>query len=263
MERTYWHKQTTDTPLFPDVLWSRPETKRTAGKLLIIGGNLHSFASVGNAYVEALSAGAGQIRLVMPDALKKTVSKLIPDADFLPSTPSGSFARLALAGLIDQAGWADGVLIAGDLGNNSETAILLEKFTDKYSGQLTLAKDAASHFADIPEILMDRQKTTMIVDITQLQHLAGQVKFSQPFTSNMDLIRMVDALHDFSQPFAPNIITQHLSNYVVAVDGEVSTTNVGTEKISWRIPTAAHAAVWWLQNPTNPFEALTTSIIDS
>ena len=42
--RTYWHKQGTK-PLYPDVIWSKPENKQAAGKLLIIGGHAYGFSA--------------------------------------------------------------------------------------------------------------------------------------------------------------------------------------------------------------------------
>src|SRR5690606_2345051 len=57
----YWRRQTPGEPLFPDVLWSRPEQKTTAGKLLVIGGNLHAFAAPAEAYNEAEKAGVGTV----------------------------------------------------------------------------------------------------------------------------------------------------------------------------------------------------------
>ena len=43
---TYWHKQTADAPLYPDMEWSMPELRDQAGKLGIIGGNKLGFAGV-------------------------------------------------------------------------------------------------------------------------------------------------------------------------------------------------------------------------
>jgi len=259
MENTYWHKQTADKPLFPDLIWSRPETRQSAGKLLIIGGNIHSFAAVGNAYGEATKAGVGIARVILPDALQKTVSKLLPEAEFAPSTPSGSFGQAALAQLLEQARWANGVLLAGDLGRNSETAIVLEKFVDKYSGQLTITKDAVDYFTHAPQSILNRQDTTTVLSIAQLQQLAVSAKFDKAFTFNMDLLRLVDTLHEFSQKFALNIVIKHPDTVFVAVKGQVSTTKSSQSEEAWRLPTAAGTAVWWLQNPTKPFEALTTA----
>jgi hypothetical protein len=86
------------------------------------------------------------VRVLLPSATKKLVSQVFPEAEFAPSTPSGSFAREALGQLLDSADWADGVLLAGDFGRNSETAILLESFAQKYKGQLTVAQDGIDYF---------------------------------------------------------------------------------------------------------------------
>jgi len=66
MENTYWHKQTAEKPLFPDMLWSKPENKSHAGKLLIIGGNLHGFAAAAEAYNQATKAGIAMYQNAKP-----------------------------------------------------------------------------------------------------------------------------------------------------------------------------------------------------
>lgn len=261
MDHTYWHKQTIDKPLFPDLIWNRPENRQFAGKLLVIGGNLHGFTVPATAYNEALKAGIGVARVILPDALQKTVGKLVPEAEFVPSTPSGSFAREALGEILPAAHWADGVLLAGDFGRNSETAILLESFIEKYPGQLTLTKDAADYFAKSPQLLIHRPGTTLVISIAQFQQFATHSPFGTPITYTMDMLQFIGALHNFTTEFQANIIVRHLDNTFVAVNGQVSTTKVTTEEKIWRAKTAAHAATWWLQNPSKPFEALTTSLV--
>jgi NAD(P)H-hydrate repair Nnr-like enzyme with NAD(P)H-hydrate dehydratase domain len=135
-QQSYWQRQVKDKPLYPNILWSRPENRLTAGKLLIVGGNLHGFAAVGQAYQAALKTGVGTARVLLPDSLQKTVGKMIDNCQFTASTPNGSFASQALAEMLDGATWADAVLLAGDFGRSSETAILLERFLSKYSGFL-------------------------------------------------------------------------------------------------------------------------------
>lgn len=261
MEHTnWWHKQNFDKPLFPDMLWSRPENKNFAGKLLIIGGNLHGFNASAEAYGEALKAGIGVARVTLPSALSKTVSKIFPEAEFAPSTPSGSFAQQALGEIMTAAEWADGVLLAGDFGRNSETAILLEKFMKEYTGQLTFTKDAADYFAKSPQELLQRQNTTLVISLSQLQQIAMNARFTTPITFSMGLVQLVDTLHEFTSQHAVNIVTQHVDNFLVATNGQVSTTKLASQKV-WRVHTAAHASTWWLQNPSKPFEALTTSLV--
>lgn len=262
MDRTFWHKQTPDKPLYPDLLWSRPENKRQAGKLLVVGGNLHGFAAPATAYNEALKAGIGTARVLLPDSLQKTVGRVLEAGEYAPSTPSGSFARAALGELTAMAGWADGVLLAGDFGHNSETAILLEQFINKYTGQLTLTKDAVDYFAKTPDGLLGRAETTLVLSFSQLQQLAASAKFTTPFTFDMDFLRLIDALRNFTLQHPTAIITKHLQNIFVAAGGQVSSTKLEKDIEIWRVNAAARAAVWWLQNPAETFEALTTSLVE-
>lgn len=261
MDSTYWHKQTADQPLFADMLWSRPENRAFAGKLLIVGGNAHGFAAPAEAYAESQKAGIGVARVMLPDSLQKTVGKVFEAGEFAPSTPSGSFSQKALAELLADSNWADGVLLAGDLGRNSETAILLEKFTAKYPGQLTITKDAADYFATSPQLILNRPETALVISLAQLQKLGVSAHFPTAFTFNMDLLRFVEALHEFTTQFSCNIIVKHLDNIFVAANGEVSNTKLAIDQSIWRTKTAARAATWWLQNPSKTFAALTTALV--
>jgi len=255
---TFWHKQAAEEPLYPDMLWSKPENKRHAGKLLIIGGNLHGFSAAAEAYSQACKAGIGVAKVLLPDALKKTVGRILENGEYAPSTPSGSFSQQSLAEWLDQAAWADGVLIAGDLGHNSETSVVLEKFLDQYDGQVTLAKDAIDYVVSSPSICSERSYTTLVLSFAQLQKLITALKYPRHIESTMGLANLVELLNDFSQTHKFHIVTNHLSNLIVAVDGQVSTTK--TSDNNWQTLTSAHTAVWWLQNSDKPFEAITSSV---
>lgn len=263
MEQHLWLKQTADKPLFPDLLWSRPENRALAGKLLIIGGNSFGFAAPAEAYSEAVKAGVGIAHVLLPDATKRLVGQVLETGDYAPSTPSGSFSQNALGELLPHAAWADGVLLAGDFGRNSETAVLLEKFISSYHGQLTITKDAVDYFTSAPQALLARPETTLVVSFAQLQKLAMNARFPHVFTFSMDLIRLVEALHELTLAYPVNLIVKHLANIIVASRGQVSTTKLQSEKEIWRVATAAHTAVWWLQNPNKPFEALTTAVYET
>lgn len=258
MDIIFWHKQT-DQPLYGDLIWSRPENRQHAGKLLIIGGNLHGFAAAANAYQEANKAGIGVAKVLIPDALKPTVGKILENAEFAPSTPSGSFNKQALASWLDWTAWSDAVLLAGDLGRNSETAVAIENFTTKTSKPLVITKDAVDYFYADPAKLLMRPKTTLVLSLAQLQKLAKQAKYPEPVQFSMGIAQLVEWLHQFSQTYQTNLITYHNENIFVDVNGQVSTTQVGDQE-TWRVLTASHAAVWWLQNPNKTFEALTTAV---
>lgn len=263
MADTYWFKQSAEKPLFPDLLWSRPERKSAAGKLLIVGGNLHGFVAPAEAFRAAETAGIGTGRMLLPDSLRQFVGKAFAAGELAPSTPSGSFSQKALGELIEQANWADGVLFPGDLGRNSETAILIEKFLEKYVGQVTLTKDAADYVLGLPTLQLNRGNTLLVITMSQLQKLGIKVGLKIPITFGMDLLKLLEALHELTGASPIMIIVKHSENLICAVNGQVSTTSSLGDTDTWRVQTAASASVWWLQNPAKAFEALTTSMYES
>ncbi len=263
MTPEYWLKQSTETPLFDDILWSRPENKTNAGKLLLVGGNSHGFASVAEAYIVAQQSGAGVVRALLPDSLRKTVGAVLEATIFAPSTPSGSFASSSLDELLLESAWADGVLIAGDLGRNSETSMLLESFVQKYSGLLTLTKDAVDYFNHTPEMILKRPNTSLVLSLAQLQKLGTNVKFETPFLLSMGMLLLVQALHEFTLRYQVTIITKELDQIVVASNGNVSSTKLTKDLDIWRVQVASLASVFWIQNPSKTFEAMTTAIFST
>jgi hypothetical protein len=258
MENTNWLIQKTNQPLFSDLLWSRPENRLHAGKLLIVGGNKHLVAAPGVAYSAALKAGVGTVRVLLPDATKRMIGKVFPEAEFAPSTPSGSFARETLAQMLELAQWADGVLLAGDFGRNSETAILLDSFAEKYTGQLVVAQDAVDYFLHSKSLFFSRENILPVISFGKLQKLAQNNRPQPPIKYEMHMHQLVDVL----QGWKINLITNHAGQFVVsAKEGKVSTTKM-PEDSNWQIELGAYAAVWWLQQPQKPFEAFTTAVFD-
>jgi hypothetical protein len=260
MESTNWLKQPKDKALFADLLWSKPENRLHAGKLLIIGGNSHAVRAPGMAYSAAQKAGAGAVRVLLPDATKKTIGKVFPEAEFAPSTPSGSFGREALNQLLENAGWADGVLLAGDFGRNSETAILLDSFASKYKGQLTVAQDGLDYFLNQKSLFFSRENTLVVINFGKLQKLAQNNRPQPPIKFSMNLHQLVEVLNKWTTETSISLITNHADQFVVAAEGKVSTTPMPVES-NWQIELTASAAVWLMQQP-KPFEVLTTSVFD-
>ena len=250
MADTFWQKQSAAKPLFPDLMWSRPENKQARGKLLVIGGNLHAFTAVSQAYGDAEKAGVGTVRALLPNSLQRSLARVFPEADFAASTPNGSFSRQALSELLDAAAWADGVLLAGDFGKNSETAVLLENFIQKYSGPLTLSGDSFDFFMNCPELLLQRRRTVLAGSFGQLQKLAASS--SVVIKHDMNLSNLVERLHDWSQVVQTAVCLEHDGQAIVAVSGQVSTTPIKNSRTL-----TAYMTVWQLQHPGKLFEALT------
>jgi ADP-dependent NAD(P)H-hydrate dehydratase / NAD(P)H-hydrate epimerase len=249
-----WLKQTPDKPLFPDVLWSRPENRRHAGKLLIIGGHMQSFNAVSEAYSAALKAGIGTVRVVVPDSLHKMLVKLFPEAEYAASTPIGSFSRQALGELLEASRWADSVLLAGDFGRNSETAVLLDGFIDKYKGLLAMAGDSVDYFLKHPAKLTSRPQTLILAEPDQLQKLAGPYLIKQ----SADLVPFLQQLSEWVSQTDLSVITVHSNHAITGYKGQVSTSPVNITETGPKL--AAYATVWLLQQPERVFEALTSAI---
>jgi hypothetical protein len=262
MNPEFWHRQLPGQPLFPHLEWSRPENRQLAGKLLIVGGNLHGFVAPAEAYSESLKAGIGMSRVLLPSAIQKVVGPSIENGEFAASTPSGSFSQRALVDLLDWCKWSDGVLFAGDLGRNSETAIMVEKFLQKCEQPAIMTKDAVDYIVSLPHPALERPNTTLVASFSQLQRLGIAAQYERPLTFSMDLLHVIDWLHAFTERFAPHIIVKHLDHIFVAVDGEVSTTKLSTNLLIWRLKAATHASVWWIQNPGKPFEALSMGVYE-
>jgi NAD(P)H-hydrate repair Nnr-like enzyme with NAD(P)H-hydrate dehydratase domain len=260
MENTNWFRQA-NKPLFEDLLWSRPENKRYAGKLLIVGGNLHSLAVPAAAFAAAEKAGIGTARVVLPGAAQKVLGRGFLEAEFAPNTPSGSFSREALAVILENAHWADGVLLAGDFGRNSETAILLESLLDKYTGPLVAAGDAVDYFLGGKSRLLERPNTVSLINLGKLQKLVKNNTPQDVIKHDMNLIDLVNILQKWTDGQNLGVVTRHQASLVAAYGGKVSTTT-SEDELAWQIELAAYVATWLIQQPAKPFEAITTAIAD-
>jgi len=261
MEHTYWQKQTTSKPLFPDIEWSKPEQRSRAGKLGIIGGNKLGFVSVAESYSAALNVGVGEVRVLLPDVLRKTIPTSITDAVFGATNPSGSLSRDASTDMKVLGQWADAVLMIGDAGRNSETAILYEDFLREYEGQLTLTRDAVDLIKNSSQAIVERPNTLLVVSFAQLQKLFQSVYYPKILTFSMQLTALVEALHKFTITYPSCIMVLHKDYLLVAKDGQITTTEWENPMAIWRGQVATKAAAYWLWNPGMPLQAATASLM--
>lgn len=261
MNYDYWLKQEIGTPLFPDVIWAKPEQKSHAGKLAIIGGNKLGFVSVADNYQVALNAGVGKVKILLPDALKKSLPPHFTDVVFAPTNPSGSLSKEALDEVIALANWADGVLLVGDSGGNAETALVYDDLARRFTGQLTVTRDAIDLFKNSPEALVDREQTTLVASFSQLQTFFKNLYYPKILTHSMNLANFVEAVHKFTITYPVAIVTLHQDNLVIAHEGRVVTQTWSNPMAIWRGEVATKVATWWLWNQTKPLEAAASGII--
>lgn len=260
MKPEYWQKQVAGSPLFPNVLWERPERRDLAGSLLIVGGSSHGVFAPAEAYQAAVEAGIGSARVLVPESLRK-VTKHIPNVIYGKANEIGSFSHEAKDELIYSALNCDGVLLAGDLGRNSETSILITELLRDYGGYLTVTKDAVDLIYADTKRLLSRENTLLVVSFSQLQRLAKEVGESSAFTFDLDLLPLIERLHEFSLKYKVFLMTKHRAQLFCCVSGKVVSTDTGTDTDIWRVETAARAATYLLHHPNHPLEAITSSVL--
>jgi ADP-dependent NAD(P)H-hydrate dehydratase / NAD(P)H-hydrate epimerase len=232
-----------------------------AGRLAVVGGNLHGFASVAQSYQLAGSLGAGYVRAVVPDALKRTIPATILDIAYAASTPSGGFAHDDTT-LQAAVAWADVSLLVGDSGRSSETAVAFEQLL-RSGGRLVFTRDAADLVRNASMDVVTRPDTGLVLSFAQLQKLLQAVYYPRMLSFSMQLLNLVETLHKFTITYPCWIATYHQDQIVIAHEGQVVTMPFSQPMMIWRGDVATRMACYWLWNLGKPLEAAATSLCAS
>lgn len=261
MDFSYWRKQKAEQPLYPDIEWNKPERRNQAGKLGIIGGNKSGFAGVAEAYSTARGTGAGEVRVLLPDSLRRAIPATMTDTIFAPSTPAGSLSKNALTDMNALGQWATGILLAGDASKSSETAIAYEKFIHSYEGPLTITRDAIDLVLNASQTLVERPSTLLVASFAQTQKVFRGVYYPKMLAFSMQLAQLVEALHKFTISYPTTLVVLHQDTLVIASGGQVVSQAWSNPMAIWRGQTATRAASYWLWNPGHPLESVAASLI--
>lgn len=257
----YWRRQTQDKPLFPDIEWNKPQQKALSGRLGVIGGNKLGFAGVAEAYSTALDSGVGETRVLLPDSLRTTIPAAIADALFAPSTKTGSFSKSAIVEMKAIGEWADGILLAGDNSQNSETAIVFEDFIRSYQGALTITRDTVDLIKNASQTIVERPDTLLVASFAQMQKVFRSVYYPKILVFSMQLTQLVEALHKFTITYPLTIVTYHQETIIIASSGNIITNPWQNPMAIWKGQVATMAASYWLWNPSKPLESVAASLI--
>lgn len=257
----FWQKQSLASPLYSEIEWNKPEQKTRSGKLAIIGGNKLGFVSVASAYSEATDLGAGQVRAILPDALKSVLPSTILDAVYVPTNQSGGMSRESGDLLKSSANWADHILLIGDAGRNSETAIITEALLD-LDVPITITRDAVDLLKNVSQKLVERQGTTLVVSFAQLQKLFQSIYYPKMLSFSMQLSLLVETLHKFTLSYPVTIVTYHQNQLLIASAGQIVTQEFDQPMLIWRGTIATRAACYLLWAPKKKLESITASVAD-
>ena len=249
----FWQKQGIK-PLFSEVDMERPEQKRFAGKLLIIGGNKGAFFAVANAMNEAHQMGVGEVRALLPNSLKNQVPST-PEVYFAEAEKSGAFGRNALNDLLIQAEWAEVIVLIGDMGKNAETTMAFAEFMKQCDKPLFITRDAIDAVTpDVMNWAIGREgETSLLLTMPQLQKLLRTLYYPKVVTLSMPTNQLIDTLHKFTVSYEMSLVVFHNNQLIVAQNGEVVSEEIKdttwTPITLWGGALAVHEAVLRLWNP--------------
>ena len=252
-----WLKQQ-DEPLFSDILWSKPERKSARGKLLIIGGHLHGFERAATAFLNATEAGAGEVKVVLPDKLKPVLAGSLETAVFTASTNSGTLAKDSYDELMAFAEWADAVLLVQP-GDNSETSLAITQFISQNTKPLVIGDDVLSVIKhDMSSLL--KPPLMLALSIGGLQALLKGLGSSYSLRHDMGLRPLVLALTEEAKLEGFGIATVSGPDVVTVAGGKAVTTR--RNKQPQLDALAAWLAVWWMWQPNKLLEAMATAAFE-
>lgn len=255
----YWQKQDKQ-PLFPQIDTAKPERRQLAGRMLIIGGSRASFSGVSLIAEKTIALGVGEVKILLPDSLKTKVPTT-PNVIFAPSEPSGGFSREALTFAQPAAAQTDYILLAGDLGKNSETEVFITQFTTSTTQPTLITRDAIDLLAGSAAEWLGQGNTTICCTLPQLQKVFRAVYYPKMITLSMPMQQLVEALHKFTITYPVTIATLHHDQIITAHSGQIVTTTLQDTTYTpinlWSGNFAATIAVLQLWNPNQSLAATT------
>jgi NAD(P)H-hydrate repair Nnr-like enzyme with NAD(P)H-hydrate dehydratase domain len=246
-----------DKPLFPDIFWNRPTLKSRGGRLLVVGGHKHEFALIQGIYQLAEAAGAGYVQAAMPDTLRR----LFPSADFgyfLPSTASGSLGRASLGELQHLAAENDGVILGANLTNNAETGILIESLLRQLENTVIITEETINILKFNPDLITGNPHAVVVTTMPGLFNLANNHHLPLAIRPNSGVIGKLEILRQLVEISRCRYLVFD-REVMVAADGQLSLTPLAEPLSDQPAIPVALAAVMAIQNPSRPFQALTTA----
>jgi NAD(P)H-hydrate repair Nnr-like enzyme with NAD(P)H-hydrate dehydratase domain len=258
---TYWHKQTPSEPLYKDFSWNIPERKTDRGKIGIVGGQKAGFSGVSESYRVAKDAEVGQLRVLLPDALKKSIPLDADEVVFGPTNLTGGLAKESANELLALGDWADVMLMIGDAGRSSETSIAYEEFLLKSKTPTVITRDSFDILRSASAMLAGRENTLLVLSFAQLQKLFNITYYPIVLTFGMQLTQTVEAMHKFTISYPVSLAVLHQETLIIAHGGDVTTTKWDKPMDIWRGITASKMAVYWTFKKEDPLQCFTAAVV--
>lgn len=207
-----YHQKIENETAFTDIFWNLPD--RSSKTILNIGGNSGAATLTLKNSEFLLNSPLKKAPTLLPDTLKSKLPPL-PDFYFLPTTSSGSFAKLELKP-------ADLLLFSGELSKNAKTNILASRFIRQNSLPVVLAGDSLETLLPDTEFL-NHPNLILVAPLNQIQKLFKTLLFPKMILLSNPLLSILETLHKFTLSYPLTIFTFHQSQIIIADSGKIIT----------------------------------------
>lgn len=160
------------------MLVGRPadSNKRSVGKVLVVAGSPGMSGAAVLAARGALRAGAGLVKLAVPNGLAALVDRSVPEVLVcgLAETGNGEIESSAVGQVAELAGDQDAVALGPGLGRDDETAEFVRKALHAIDKPLVLDADGLNAFGGAISQIAHRKKPTILTPHSgELARLVG------------------------------------------------------------------------------------------
>jgi NAD(P)H-hydrate epimerase len=157
----------------------RPPTahKMFVGSLLVVAGSYGMTGAAQMACTAAYRAGAGLVRLALPDSLVPGLNAVLTEVVFLPmpETEQGTLSYRAMRKILHHVDAARAVLVGPGLSRHPATAHMLRRLIPEIPRPLIVDADALTAMVDEDPLWRTREQTTIITPHPgELSRLLGQ-----------------------------------------------------------------------------------------
>jgi len=237
---------------YQDILWSRP-TRRT-GRILLAGGHRDGFAELQKAFVGFDAAGAADCHLALPDKLSRLLGSL-EGISLVPSNPSGSIARDAVAELTHLANEADLICIGPDLSNNSETTLAMQRVIAETRSSVVIPSSSTEQLISEAGEWHDKSNMMIFINQKQLFKLATKLAVDATIPLSITNEALLEIIKAVSTNYAPVLVLATKDAIIYAVAGTSGIVKVEVNPEDNGAITGLFG-LFWLQNQSTPLEAL-------
>lgn len=246
-----------DEPLYPKILWNRPISRGTAGRLLVVGGHASEFSLATGLFEVVMAAGAGECTVALPDALLKLLAGT-PSTVFVASSQSGSIGREALGQVLELSEEADGIILGANLSAHSDSTILVERLLQELERPIIVFGEALVAARNNLSALTGRADALIIASMPEIFKLAGMLGVAIQIRPDGGLLNKVEIVAAVQAAGRCSYVVY--GTEIIVATGEIPVVTPVNYRLSL-VPALYYGvlSVCWTQNRTQRREGLATA----